>query len=235
MIKLIGTPLAVFSVMLMFIPYNIPFYPITQDGVIPYVDVDGLFVSHLPEARGAACKVELPGGGHGSGVGFRRVGNVTHILTAKHVVELAGKGADLYIRFTQQTAEIRETVKVGSISKKYDLAVLFAVDSYLKVIPLDVNFNYKLSADTEVMSFGFPLDIFPIIVSVGVITSATDDYIEHDATIFFGNSGGALINVKTGKIIGINVMIRGRYGEARGDEAIAVCIYRIIDFINTGA
>lgn len=156
----------------------------------------------------------------GSGVLISADGN---ILTNNHVVE----GAD----------EINVTL---SNKKTYKAKVLGTdAGSDLAVIKIEgANFPYLVSGNSDdvklgqwVLAVGYPLNL-DCSVTAGIVSakarslglnqekvgrnkSAIESYIQHDAAVNKGNSGGALINTK-GELIGINAAIASQTGYYAG-------------------
>ncbi len=153
----------------------------------------------------------LPGGG--SGFVFDADGR---ILTNHHVVRDAEK--------------ITVVVGYGADEEEYDAAIV-GYDTYTDIAVLRIDANKRLPAvalgDSEemrvgdwVMAVGTPFGQLAGTVTVGVISAKgrTDlqimggnsqgfqDFIQTDASINFGNSGGPLVNMR-GEAIGINTAI----------------------------
>jgi serine protease Do len=144
----------------------------------------------------------------GAGTGFI-VAADGHILTNHHVIE----GAD---RITVRLADGRalRAVRVGS-DPDTDIALIKVETS--KPLPHAVlGDSSTLRVGEWVLAIGNPL-AYEHTVTVGVVSflgrklfdSALDRYIQTDAAINFGNSGGPLINAR-GEVIGINAAISSR-------------------------
>ncbi|MFF2753535.1 trypsin-like peptidase domain-containing protein [Psychrobacillus sp. NPDC058041] len=105
------------------------------------------------------------------------------------------------------------TGQVIGISRFYDIA-LIQVDDYIGEKPLEKG-NYFLDVGSEVIAFGTPQG-FENSASIGYVTGRSrsidvvetgyyyDSLYQIDAQISPGSSGGPLMDVKTGKVIGIN-------------------------------
>ena len=142
--------------------------------------------------------------GLGSGVIVRKTGNTYYVLTNNHVArEFEGKlvGADSRI----------DVALVSFESKDSSIPVAKLGDSD-KVQPGDI-----------CMAFGAPLG-YSQSVTQGIISavgrseshmSAISDYIQTDAAINQGNSGGPLVNIY-GEVIGINTWIASASGGSVG-------------------
>jgi serine protease Do len=141
--------------------------------------------------------------GFGSGVIIDPQG---YILTSNHVVESAEKIevklSDNRKFFAKMVGQDRET----------DLALIkVEPDKALTAAPLGD--SDKLRPGQWVMAIGNPF-VYDHTVTVGVIsalnrdldTDIFDNFIQTDAAINFGNSGGPLLNIR-GEVIGINTLI----------------------------
>ncbi|MBI4476911.1 MAG: trypsin-like peptidase domain-containing protein [Acidobacteria bacterium] len=144
----------------------------------------------------------------GSGSGFI-VDTSGHILTNHHVIE----GAE---RLTVKLADgraMRATV-VGS-DPDTDIAVI-KVDATAGLPVAAMGDSDHLRVGEWVCAIGNPL-AYEHTVTVGVVSyigrklfdTSLDNYIQTDAAINFGNSGGPLINAR-GEVIGINAAISSR-------------------------
>jgi Do/DeqQ family serine protease len=153
--------------------------------------------------------------GLGSGVIVTSDG---YILTNNHVVE----GAD---ELKVQLSDDREfTAKVIGADPKTDIAVVKIDADKLPVVTLAD--SDKLRVGDVVFAVGNPLDVGQT-VTMGIVSAKNrnvkiledvggyEDYIQTDAAINMGNSGGALIDAR-GRLIGINSAIlspsRGNIG-----------------------
>ena len=152
--------------------------------------------------------------GLGSGVIVTKDG---YILTNNHVVENAdevrvqvGEGGDEY------------TAKVVGTDPKTDIALL-------KIDAKDKSFPAVTTADSDqllvgdvVLAVGNPFGIGQT-VTMGIVSAtgrATlgleyEDFIQTDAAINMGNSGGALVDAE-GRLVGINTAILSRTGGNQG-------------------
>lgn len=149
----------------------------------------------------------------GSGVIYKRDGNRYYVLTNQHVVE---DGTSFKVVFSDET-EINATLR--GVDNLVDIAVLY----------------FESSQDLPVVSFGDSdaLNKGQLIIAVGnpsgytyygsmtlgiisglqryfdIDNDGVNDmfvgYIQHDAAINSGNSGGALFNLD-GELIGVNVI-----------------------------
>ena len=130
-----------------------------------------------------------------------------YIVTNNHVVENATK---VDVRLAKQNY----TAKVVGRDTATDLALL-KIEPKSKLIAIPLGDSDKVRVGEWVMAIGDPLT-FDKTVTVGVVsakersgltadaaTRSFENFIQTDAAINFGNSGGPLINVN-GEVIGIN-------------------------------
>lgn len=130
-----------------------------------------------------------------------------YIVTNYHVVENADK---VEVRL----AKDRYTARLVGKDEATDLALL-KIEAKQRLTPLPLGDSDRLRVGEWVMAIGDPLN-FDKTVTVGVVsakdrsgltadaaTRSFENFIQTDAAINFGNSGGPLINVN-GEVIGIN-------------------------------
>lgn len=139
----------------------------------------------------------------GSGVIMTERG---HILTNNHVI--AGAVA---IQVMLQDGRSAKAIVIGTDSAT-DLAVLQAELSELQ--PMAPGNSDAIQVGDVVLAIGNPLG-FGHSVTQGIVSAlgryglhlnTYEDYIQTDATIYQGNSGGALIDTQ-GRLLGINTLI----------------------------
>lgn len=131
-----------------------------------------------------------------------------YVVTNYHVIENADK---IEVRITNN-----ETAKAKLVGKDpaTDLALL-KIDVKQRLKPLELGDSDKLRVGEWVMAIGDPIS-FEKTVTVGVVsaknrsnitadptTRSFENFIQTDAAINFGNSGGPLLDVN-GRVIGIN-------------------------------
>jgi hypothetical protein len=148
-------------------------------------------------------KCFYPDIGHGSGTLF--IGDGL-ILTSKHVIDDADK---IFVYLTMSNDPVPAFVEF--MSDKEDASLIRLVE-YEDIAESDY---YILSDDEvniekgeEVWAYGYPIHAFEIDphITKGIVTrsiSKVNYFIQSDATILHGNSGGPLVNSK-GNIIGLN-------------------------------
>jgi len=195
------------------------------------------FFNQQPGNRGGQPRIQQ---GLGSGILVKRAGATYYVLTNNHVV---GSATTITVKLQDQTLFTK--VKLVGKDTRRDLAVVsFTSSADLPVA--DLGDSSELQVGDLVLAVGNPFG-FENTVTMGIISAlgrsspSTDvatntDYIQTDAAINQGNSGGALVNVK-GEVIGINTWIAAPTGGSIG-LGFAVPINNakkaINDFINKG-
>jgi serine protease Do len=149
----------------------------------------------------------------GSGIVYKHVGDTYWVVTNQHVVE---DGASFQIRLADETTYEATLLGVDSL---VDLAVLrFTTTDVLPVA--DFGDSDTVSKGDLIIAVGHPSGYeFFQSTTLGIVSGIDRyfdidnddirdmfvDYIQHDASINSGNSGGALFNL-AGEVIGINVI-----------------------------
>ena len=142
-----------------------------------------------------------------------------YVLTNNHVI---AEAADIQVLLYD--GRIAKATLVGA-DEETDLAVLKIDASNLPVIQMAD--TQQLRAGDVALAIGNPLGLNQT-VTMGIVSavgrqlnsSSAEDFIQTDAEINLGNSGGALINTK-GELIGINTLL---IGKAAGAEGIGFAI-----------
>ena len=136
------------------------------------------------------------------------------VVTNNHVI----KGAeDIIVRVEGDTEYKEYIAKVIGADPLSDIAVL-KIESSDKFVPVKFGDSDKARIGDWVIAIGNPLGLSGTVTS-GIISarnrniglSRYEDYIQTDASINQGNSGGPLFNME-GDVIGINTAILGREG-----------------------
>jgi serine protease DegS len=148
----------------------------------------------------------------GSGVVVDQAG---HVVTNYHVVS----------RATQISVQLRDgreaPARLVGIDPDTDLAVLAIELPDLPVMPLGR--SDRLRVGEPVLAIGNPLGLGQTVTS-GIVSatgrgrlgvSTFENFIQTDAAINFGNSGGALVNAR-GELVGINTAIIARNAGIEG-------------------
>jgi serine protease Do len=168
----------------------------------------GMQLPDSPDLFDRPQEREREGPRRGAGTGFL-IDGAGHILTNHHVIE----GADrIMVRLTDGRNLRAE--RVGS-DPDTDIA-LIKVSSQRPLPFAPLGNSDALRVGEWVVAIGNPL-AYEHTVTVGVVSfigrklfdSSLDRYIQTDAAINFGNSGGPLINAR-GEVIGINSAISSR-------------------------
>ncbi len=155
--------------------------------------------------------------GLGSGVIVRRTGNTLYVLTNNHV---AGAATKINIKLNDGRSF---DAKLVGADERIDVA-LVSFESDDKSIPVAAlgDSNNVMPGDI-CMAFGAPLG-YAQSVTQGIVSatgrseahmSSISDYIQTDAAINQGNSGGPLVNIY-GEVIGINTWIASQSGGSQG-------------------
>ena len=159
-----------------------------------------------PDRERRSATATRRGRGAGSGFIIDATGN---ILTNHHVIE----GAE---RITVKLSDGRSLrARVVGIDPDTDIA-LIKVDAPATAAVAPLGDSDTLRVGEWVCAIGNPL-AYEHTVTVGVVSfigrklfdTSLDNYIQTDAAINFGNSGGPLINAR-GEVIGINAAISSR-------------------------
>ncbi|MDC7220971.1 MAG: trypsin-like peptidase domain-containing protein [Spirochaetales bacterium] len=145
----------------------------------------------------------------GSGVIIRQEGKTVYVVTNYHVI---GGAEDISLSLYEGSTH--EATLVG-FDKEKDLALL-CYDSDIPVPTAILGDSETLIVGDWVLAVGNPYG-FESTVTRGIIsaTNREGDYIQTDAAINSGNSGGPLVNLK-GEVIGINSWIASRNGGNMG-------------------
>ncbi|MBV9537308.1 MAG: trypsin-like peptidase domain-containing protein [Acidisphaera sp.] len=129
-----------------------------------------------------------------------------YVLTNRHVVEGAYKVSVI------TTDEVSHPAEVLSTNERPDLALL-KIDAGHKLQAVTWGDSDKLRMGDSVIAIGNPLGLSSSVTS-GVVSAVNrdlnetsiDDFIQTDAAINHGNSGGPLFNLQ-GEVIGVNTQL----------------------------
>jgi len=156
---------------------------------------------------------EVPQSGLGSGIIVKKAGDKYYVLTNNHV---AGTATTITVRLSDQR-EYKGTL-VGKDARR-DIA-LVAFDSRENLPVADLGDSDRLDVGDLVLAVGNPFG-FASSITMGIVSAlgrqspsnqtTFTDYIQTDAAINQGNSGGALVNIK-GQVIGMNTWIAAPTG-----------------------
>ncbi len=150
----------------------------------------------------------------GSGIIVKKAGDRVYVLTNNHVV---GGAKTISVRLNDQ--RVFKGTLLGNDPRK-DIA-LVTFDTKEPMAVADLGDSNTLEVGDLVLAVGNPLG-FESSVTMGIVSalgrrprdqqvSAYTDYIQTDASINQGNSGGALVNIR-GEVIGINTWIAAPTG-----------------------
>ena len=180
----------------------------TQGARVTRGSARGLPLPESPEMFERPGERDRGGPRRGAGTGFL-IDPTGLILTNHHVIE----GADrIMVRLTDG-----RTLKAAAIGSDPDTDIaLIKVESSRPLPFAPLGDSNTLRVGEWVVAIGNPL-AYEHTVTVGVVSfigrklfdSSLDRYIQTDAAINFGNSGGPLINAR-GEVIGINSAISSR-------------------------
>ena len=140
------------------------------------------------------------------------------VVTNNHVIKDA---EDIIIRVEGDTEYIEYKAKVIGADPLSDIAVL-KIESNDKFLPVKLGDSDKARIGDWVIAIGNPLGLSGTVTS-GIISarnrniglSRYEDYIQTDASINQGNSGGPLFNID-GDVVGINTAILSPSGASSG-------------------
>jgi Do/DeqQ family serine protease len=157
--------------------------------------------------------------GLGSGIVVQRAGSLYYVLTNNHVVDQA---TDISVKLADQ--QVFDAKVVGTDPRR-DLA-LVSFSSRAEIPVAELGNSGELQVGDLVLAVGNPFG-FENTVTMGIVSAvgrsspsssgvaSNTDYIQTDAAINQGNSGGALVNIK-GEVVGINTWIAAPNGGSIG-------------------
>jgi Do/DeqQ family serine protease len=167
------------------------------------------------QPRGKPREREFKAHGLGSGVMVKRAGNTVYVLTNNHVVGDADEISVKLHNRKQYTAKL-----VGKDPRKDLALVSFETTDQFPVA--DLGDSDRVQVGDIVFAVGNPLG-FESSITQGIVSavgrkpgpetgvSGFTEYIQTDAAINQGNSGGALVDID-GRIVGINTWIASPSG-----------------------
>ncbi len=153
----------------------------------------------------------------GSGVIVRRTGKTVFVLTNNHVV---GNATSIKIKLNDE----REFEgKVVGKDERMDVALVSFESDDKSIAVATLGDSDTIQQGDIVLALGSPLGYFAS-VTQGIVSAigrsggqigSISDFIQTDAAINRGNSGGPLVNIK-GEVIGINTWIASNSGGSQG-------------------
>lgn len=155
--------------------------------------------------------------GLGSGVIVRKTGKTAYVLTNNHV---AGKATTIKIKLNDE----REfDGKLVGADERMDIALVSFECSDDSITVAKMGDSAAVQQGDIVLALGSPLGYFAS-VTQGIVSAtgrsggqigSISDFIQTDAAINQGNSGGPLVNIY-GEVIGINTWIASQSGGSQG-------------------
>lgn len=191
----------------------------TVNTVDPFEDFRKFFFGNpgSSESDGAPRKRQYESKGLGSGVIVRRNGNLLYVLTNNHV---AGEATKIVIKLNDGREFDGKLVGADS---RMDIA-LVSFEAKDKEIPVaSLGDSDKVQTGDICFAMGAPLG-YSQSVTQGIVSAKgrsgsgignINDFIQTDAAINQGNSGGPLVNIY-GEVIGINTWIASQSGGSQG-------------------
>lgn len=201
----------------------------------PFADIPFFFFGQ-PNGDDEGTR-EYKQSGLGSGVIVRKDGNTYYVLTNEHV---AGSADEISVKLYDS----REfTCKLVGKDERKDIALL-SFESKDDIPVASLGDSDKVQSGDICFAMGTPLGYFGSVTQGIVSATGRDgsgignisDFIQTDAAINQGNSGGPLVNIY-GEIIGINTWIASQSGGSQGlGFAIPINNVKkaISDFISDG-
>ena len=181
-----------------------------------YQEIPGLIEQFMFGARPRQRQYQTqPQVGYGSGVILTKDG---YIVTNNHVIEKADE-----IQVTLNDSRVFDATLVGA-DVNSDLALLKIEGDEFPVVPMGNSDDLKLGE--WVLAVGNPFNLTSS-VTAGVVSAKSrrigiydaegsiESFIQTDAAINMGNSGGALVNVR-GELVGINAALESPTGTYAG-------------------
>jgi len=167
--------------------------------------------------RGGQGPQEFQRSGLGSGIIVQQNGSTVYVLTNNHVVESA---TEISVKLNDQRTFKAKVV--GKDSRK-DLA-LVSFESKEAMPVAELGQSSSLEPGDLVLAVGNPFG-FESSITMGIVSAvgrsgpegqqSYTDYIQTDAAINQGNSGGALVDIR-GRVVGVNTWIAAPTGGSVG-------------------
>ncbi|MBR4375000.1 MAG: Do family serine endopeptidase [Treponema sp.] len=156
--------------------------------------------------------------GLGSGVIVRRTGNTVYVLTNNHV---AGKADSIKVKLND--GQEFDGKLVGADARQDIALVSFEAQSDSNIVVAALGNSDEVQTGDICLAMGAPLG-YSQSVTQGIVSATgrsgtqignMNDFIQTDAAINQGNSGGPLVNIY-GEVIGINTWIASNSGGSVG-------------------
>jgi Do/DeqQ family serine protease len=167
------------------------------------------------QPRGKPREREFRAHGLGSGVIVRKTGNIVYVLTNNHVV---GEAEEITVKLHNRK---EYTARLVGKDPRKDLA-LVSFETGDQVPVAEMGDSDRVQVGDIVFAVGNPLG-FESSITQGIVSavgrkpgpqtgvSSFTEYIQTDAAINQGNSGGALVDID-GRVVGINTWIASPSG-----------------------
>ncbi|MBP3561215.1 MAG: Do family serine endopeptidase [Treponema sp.] len=198
----------------------------------PFQDFRHFFFG-MPEQEEQGKKRQYEQKGLGSGVIVRRTGDTIYVLTNNHVAGGATK-------ITVKLNDSREfEAKLVGADARMDIALLSFTSSDKSIPVAKLGDSDAVQTGDICLAMGAPLG-YSQSVTQGIVSAKgrsgngignINDFIQTDAAINQGNSGGPLVNIY-GEVIGINTWIASQSGGSQG-IGFAIPINNIKNAINS--
>ncbi len=198
----------------------------------PFQDFRHFFFG-MPEQEDQGKKRQYEQKGLGSGVIVRRTGDTIYVLTNNHVAGGATK-------ITVKLNDSREfEAKLVGADARMDIALLSFTSSDKSIPVAKLGDSDAVQTGDICLAMGAPLG-YSQSVTQGIVSAKgrsgngignINDFIQTDAAINQGNSGGPLVNIY-GEVIGINTWIASQSGGSQG-IGFAIPINNIKNAINS--
>ena len=198
----------------------------------PFQDFRHFFFG-MPEQEEQGKKRQYEQKGLGSGVIVRRTGDTIYVLTNNHV---AGGATKITVKLNDSREF--EAQLVGA-DARMDIALLSFTSSDKSIPVAKLGDSDAVQTGDICLAMGAPLG-YSQSVTQGIVSAKgrsgngignINDFIQTDAAINQGNSGGPLVNIY-GEVIGINTWIASQSGGSQG-IGFAIPINNIKNAINS--
>lgn len=160
------------------------------------------FIEHVyKNTKPSVVRITRPDGGLGTGFVFH---DNRHVATALHVVDL---GRELKVEFPNGKVT---TAEVVAFDEQHDVALLELADA-TDAKPLEARTNVNIGA--PILAIGNPYGdltkyvedlegLLNFSVSQGIVSAKSDAYVQTDAVLSPGNSGGPMLDCE-GHVVGV--------------------------------
>ena len=176
------------------------------------------FFGNPENGQSAPSPREYKEQGLGSGIIVRKDGKSVFVLTNNHV---AGSASEITVKLYDEREFKGELV--GKDDRKDIAIVKFTTDDPDSIRVARLGDSDKLKVGDWAIAIGSPFGLFSS-VTTGIVSALNrsggpdgniSDFIQTDAAINRGNSGGALVNIR-GEVVGVNTWIASPSGGSIG-------------------